>query len=121
MPLSEDEQRILQEIEKNFYDNDPAFAREVSSSTLGRNAGRNLKLAAAGFVAGLVVLILGFTESLGLGFLGFVAMLASAAVFERNVRHLGKGAMQHASRRTGTITDLFGARSRRLRARFKRR
>ena len=37
MPLSEDEQRILQEIERNFYDSDPAFAREVSTTTLYRH------------------------------------------------------------------------------------
>ncbi|HAF67718.1 MAG TPA: DUF3040 domain-containing protein, partial [Acidimicrobiaceae bacterium] len=34
MPLSDDEQRILHEIEKEFYDSDPEFAREVGETTL---------------------------------------------------------------------------------------
>ena len=31
MPLSEDEQRILDEIERSFYKHDPAFARNVKA------------------------------------------------------------------------------------------
>ena len=42
MPLSEDEQRILQEIEQQLYASDPELAREVSSTTVYRHAGRNL-------------------------------------------------------------------------------
>ena len=49
MPLSEDEQRILDEIERSFYKHDPAFARNVSTATLTRQAGRNCKLAALVF------------------------------------------------------------------------
>ena len=53
MPLSEDEQRILQEIEQQLYASDPQLARDVSSTTIYRHAGRNLKWAALGFVLGL--------------------------------------------------------------------
>ena len=41
VPLSEDEQRILHEIERRFYESDPAFASQVSQTTLYRHAGRN--------------------------------------------------------------------------------
>ncbi|HYX44684.1 MAG TPA: DUF3040 domain-containing protein, partial [Acidimicrobiales bacterium] len=70
MPLSEDEQRILHEIEQQFYESDPAFAREVGKTTLYRHAGRNLKWAALGFICGFVLLVGGFTASLFWGFLG---------------------------------------------------
>ena len=120
MPLSEDEQRILQEIEKNFYDSDPAFAREVSSRTLYRHAGRNVKWAALGFVAGLLTLVLSFTQSLVLGFLGFLVMLGCAFVMERNVRKMGRAGLQSMSQRTGGLADLIGDRSKRLRERFRR-
>ena len=120
MPLSEDEQRILQEIERSFYDNDPAFAREVSSKTLYRHAGRNLKWAALGFVAGLAVLVVSFAQSLILGFLGFLVMLGSAFVFERNARKMGKAGLQSVSQRTGNLSELLGDRSKRLRERFRR-
>ena len=38
MPLSEDEQRILHQIEQQFYESDPAFAQQVSQTTLYRHA-----------------------------------------------------------------------------------
>jgi hypothetical protein len=120
VPLSEDEQRILQEIERSFYDNDPAFAREVSSKTLYRHAGRNLKWAALGFIAGLAVLVVSFAQSLILGFAGFLVMLGSAFVFERNARKMGKAGLQSVSQRTGNLSDLLGERSKKLRERFRR-
>ena len=120
MPLSEDEQRILQEIERSFYDNDPAFAREVSSKTLYRHAGRNLKWATLGFVAGLAVLVVSFAQSLFVGFLGFLVMLGSAFVFERNARKMGKAGLQSVSQRTGNLSEMLGDRSKKLRERFRR-
>lgn len=120
MPLSEDEQRILQQIEKNFYDSDPAFAREVSTTTLYRHAGRNVKWAAVGFVAGLVLLVLTFTQSLIIASLGFVISLACAIVGERNLRKMGKAGLQSVTQRTGNLGDVLGARSRKLKERFKR-
>ena len=51
MPLSEEEQRILSEIERRFYASDPKTAHQLSTTTLYRHAGRNCKWAAAGFVA----------------------------------------------------------------------
>jgi hypothetical protein len=120
VPLSEDEQRILQEIERSFYDNDPAFAREVSSKTLYRHAGRNLKWAALGFIAGLAVLVVSFAQSLILGFAGFLVMLGSAFAFERNARKMGKAGLQSVSQRTGNLSDLLGERSKKLRERFRR-
>ena len=120
MPLSEDEQRILQEIERNFYDSDPALAHGISSTTLYRHAGRNLKYAGAGFVAGLVILILGFTASIFLGFLGFLVMVASAFFFYVNAAKMGKAGLQSVSQRTGNITDIVSKRSQRMRERFRR-
>ncbi len=120
VPLSEEEQRILQEIERNFYDSDPAFAREVSTTTLYRHAGRNLKWAGAGFVAGLVILILGFTESVFLGFIGFLVMTACAFLFYVNLAKMGRAGLQTVSQKTGNITELMGKRSQKLKDRFRR-
>jgi hypothetical protein len=120
VPLSEDEQRILQEIERNFYDSDPAFAGKVGTTTLYRHAGRNLKWATVGFVAGLVILIAGFTESVVLGFLGFLIMVGSAFLFYLNAAKMGKAGLQSVSQRTGNITEIMGRRSQKLKDRFRR-
>ncbi len=86
MPLSEDEQRILQEIEANLSATDPALVQQVSETTLYRHAARAIKWAVAGFLAGLVLLILTFATSLVLGIAGFLVMLACLLVIERNAR-----------------------------------
>ena len=120
MPLSEDEQRILQEIERNFYDSDPAFAREVSAATLSRHAARNVRLSILGFIAGLVILITLFTRSVLFGFLGFAVMVGSGFLFYVNAARLGRANLQAVSARTGSISEMFGQRSQKLRERFKK-
>ena len=94
MPLSEDEQRILQEIEAQFYATDPQLAQQVSETTLYRHAARTIRWAVLGFVAGFVVLVGSFASSLILGFAGFLAMLACAFIVERNVRKLGRAGLE---------------------------
>jgi hypothetical protein len=122
VPLSEDEQRILQEIEQQFYEHDPHLAREVGSTTLYKHAGRNLKWAALGFVAGFALLIASFASSLVLGFAGFLVMLVCAFVFERNLRKLGRAGWQQMTEtmRAGNLREYFGDAGNRLRRRFKR-
>lgn len=122
MPLSEDEQRVLRDIERSFYENDPDFAREVSSRTLYRHTRRNLKWATLGFVLGLVVLVTSFAANVVVGFGGFLVMLASAFVFERNLRKEGKSRLQDLrdSVQARGLKDALGDTRQRLRDRFNR-
>jgi Protein of unknown function (DUF3040) len=85
MPLSDHEQRILAEIERRLLEEDPKFAHQVGSSFRAHLA-RRLKLAVAGFLVGLIVLVAGFVEYVALGVAGFVIMLASVFVFVRTLR-----------------------------------
>lgn len=120
VPLSDDEIRILQEIEKNFYDSDPAFAREVGTTTLTRNPARNLRWAAVGFAVGLVILIWGFTRSVLLGFLGFAVMVGCGFAFYVNAAKLGRAGLSSVASRTGNLGEALGKRRQRLRERFRR-
>ena len=121
MPLSEDEQRILQEIERSFYEHDPAIASRLRSNTLYRHAGRNCKWAALGFLAGLVLFFF-FVTSTWLGVAGFLVMLASAFVFVTNLRKMGRAGWAQVTQsvRTRGIADAFGDTGKRLRDRFRR-
>jgi hypothetical protein len=85
MPLSEHEQRILAEIERRLLEEDPKFAHQVGSSFRAHLA-RRLKVAGAGFVVGLVVLVAGFVQNVAVGVAGFVIMLTSVFVFVRTMR-----------------------------------
>jgi F0F1-type ATP synthase assembly protein I len=122
MPLSEDEQRILQEIEANLSATDPALVQQVSETTLYRHAARSIKWAVAGFLAGLVLLILTFANSLPLGIAGFLVMLACLLVIERNARKLGKAGLDNltGSLRGGALKGMFGNAGRRWRERWRR-
>ena len=122
LPLSEEEQRILHEIERSFYEHDPAFAKGVSETTLYRHAGRNCKWAALGFVAGLVLLLASFASNRLLGAFGFLAMLGSAFVFERNLRKMGRAGWQQMtqSMRDKGIGDAMNNTRSRLRDRFRK-
>ncbi len=122
MPLSEDEQRILHEIERRFYEHDPEYAKSIESTTLYRSLGRNCKWAALGFVAGLVILLVSFASSVLLGAFGFGVMLVSAIVFTQNLRKMGRAGWQQMTEqmRSHSINDVLGDTRRRLRERFKR-
>jgi hypothetical protein len=122
VPLSEDEQRILSEIEQHLDASDPQLVREVSSTTIYRHAGRNLKWAGVGFVAGLAFMIMTFTTSIVLAFAGFLAMLASAIFFERNLRKMGRAGWHQWTQtmRTNGVRERMGSVGDRMRDRFKR-
>jgi hypothetical protein len=122
VPLSEDEERILNEIEQQLHATDPQLVREVSSTTLYRHAGRNLKWAALGFLGGLVFMVMTFTTSTVLGVVGFLAMLGSAIAFERNLRKMGKAGWRQWTQSVGAngMKDYFGNTQAKLKDRFKR-
>jgi hypothetical protein len=122
VPLSEDEQRILSEIEQHLYASDPQLVREVSSTTIYRHAGRNLKWAGLGFVAGVVVMVLTFISSIPVALAGFFLMLASAIFFERNLRKMGRAGWNQWTQkmRTNGVRERMGSVGDRMRDRFKR-
>ena len=122
MPLSEDEQRILNEIEQKLKESDPHLALEVSSYTVYRHAFRNLKWALVGFVGGLVLMIATLSTSFLLAFVGFLVMLSAAMMFERNARRLGRAGLNSLGRRDPrSWRGIFGDPGRRLRERLGRR
>ncbi len=122
MPLSEDEQRILHEIERRFYEHDPEYAKSIESTTLYRSLGRNCKWSALGFIAGLVILMVSFASNIVLGAFGFAVMLVSAIVFTQNLRKMGRAGWQQMTEqmRSHSVNDVLGDTRRRLRERFKR-
>jgi len=122
VPLSEDEQRILSEIEQQLYQSDPALARDIADTTVYTHAYRNLKWSLLGFVLGLVALILTLGTSYILAFGGFLVMLVSALAVERNARRLGRAGMQQMtqSMKAAGLRDALGNTGSRLKDRLKR-
>ena len=121
-PLSDDEQRILHQIEKEFYDSDPEFAREVSETTLYRHALRSIKWAVIVGVAGIIGVIATLQIHFGLAFVAFLAMCVCAVVMERNLRKMGKAGFQKVTGqvRSGQMRANIGGLSERMRNRMRR-
>lgn len=85
MPLSEHEQRMLDQIESALYAEDPKFASSVRGGRLGATSGRRRLQGAALFCIGLAMLVIGVAvpaTQIGnfpvLSVIGFVVMFGSA-------------------------------------------
>jgi hypothetical protein len=98
VPLSDHEQRILAELEESLVKQDPEFAERVRSESVYRHAGRYCKWAAVTFVLGVVILVGFYSVSVALGCIGVVVMFASAVVFERNLRRMGRAGWHDLTR-----------------------
>jgi hypothetical protein len=81
VPLSEEELRLLEQMEQALAQEDPKFVSTLRGSTLERVA-RMRTIAAGGvFVLGVVMLMGGaMSQFIWLGVLGFIVMLGSATV-----------------------------------------
>jgi len=78
MPLSEHEQRLLDEIEQALYAEDPKFASSVRSARPRSRVRMMLALSAIGVILGLAVVLIGLTANLiVVGVLGFVLIVGS--------------------------------------------
>ncbi len=81
MPLSEEELRLLEQMERALVEEDPKFASTLRGTTLRSTARRRAILAGACFLVGIVMLMAGaVSEMIWLGMAGFVVMLASATI-----------------------------------------
>lgn len=90
MPLSEHEERALEEIARHLSEDDPKFVATVSNTSPVRVHLRRLRWAAAGFVVGLL-LLLGLTFHILFGLVGFALMLTSVVSAIGAIRRLTSG------------------------------
>jgi hypothetical protein len=79
VPLSEEELRLLEQMERALVAEDPKLASTLRGTTLRATARRRALLAGGVFVVGVVVLMTGaVTKNTIVGIIGFVVMLGSA-------------------------------------------
>ena len=81
MPLSEEELRMLQQMERALVEEDPKFASTLRGTSLRQAARSRAVLAGVVFVLGVALLMTGAVARITLvGIAGFLVMLASATV-----------------------------------------
>ena len=93
MALSEDEQRILRQIEADLQ-NDERFAQRVSSSGLYTHSVRTVRWAILGLVVGFGLLVLGLRVHYLAAFAVFMVMLFLLGLIERNARAMSKAGIK---------------------------
>lgn len=84
MPLSEHEQRLLEQMERALYAEDPKFATSMRGAELRSQYRKRAILSGVGFLVGVTLLMAGpvsggpLARTAVLGLVGFALMLASA-------------------------------------------
>jgi hypothetical protein len=116
VPLSEHEQRILEEIEKNLYDEDPRFARDVKRRAPRLSKTARGRAGAVLFAAGFVMLFAFFVGGwVLLGVVAFVMMVSGIVLVAGSITpRESKG--DHKAR----LSQFLSQWEERVRSRYKR-
>jgi Protein of unknown function (DUF3040) len=92
MPLSEHEQRLLDQIERQLYADDPKFASTVRAHDLRSHLVKRIKRFVALLLLGLAALVAGTVlRNVVIGVAGFLVMLAAGLVVGRSLTRLSSG------------------------------
>lgn len=137
MPLSEEELRLLEQMERALVEEDPKLASTLRGTTMQRAARRRAIIAGVAFALGIAALTTGVLASQPVfGIVGFVVMLGAATIGvtalrnpavlnqPRETRHEGFGVVEggrrnrpkksrglrHHSRPSGTFMERMEAR-----------
>lgn len=94
MPLSEDEQRILRQIEEQLQ-RDPNFGRDLHTSRAHTRRSLVVTCLAAAVCLALSIMLLGISPYLS--FVAFVGALVAVLFAEGHVRAMGEAGLNHLS------------------------
>ncbi len=122
MPLSEEEARLLHQLEQSLAAEDPDFASTLRGSKMFARNRRLAVLAGFGFVGGIALLLAGAMIPLVvLGVVGFIVMLASAYIFVNAYRHGIGGAAEAQDKHHNAPPKASGSFVDRMEERWNRR
>ncbi|MEV7864837.1 DUF3040 domain-containing protein [Streptomyces sp. NPDC088124] len=112
MPLSEHEQRMLEQMERALYAEDPKFATALEGSGLRTYTRRRVYQAVAGFLVGIALLMAGMVaQQIWISVVGFLVMLGCAVLAVTGWRKAPKPGEQQAA--GGASADRHQPRQRR--------
>ncbi|WP_055471135.1 DUF3040 domain-containing protein, partial [Streptomyces pathocidini] len=102
MPLSEHEQRMLEQMERALYAEDPKFATALEGSGLRTYTRRRVYQAVAGFLVGIALLMAGMVaQQIWVSVVGFLVMLGCAVLAVTGWRKAPKPGEQAAADGSG--------------------
>ncbi|MEU8589875.1 DUF3040 domain-containing protein [Streptomyces sp. NPDC048664] len=124
MPLSEHEQRMLEQMERALYAEDPKFATALEGSGLRTYTRRRVYQAAAGFLVGIALLMTGVVaKQIWISVVGFLVMLGCAVLVVTGWRKVPKPGEQGVPGAPGSQRQIRQRRSmmNRIEQRWQRR
>ncbi|SDH77753.1 Protein of unknown function [Actinokineospora alba] len=130
MPLSEHEQRLLDQIERALYAEDPKFASTVRGARLRKPSRRRRLQGIALFVLGVALLVVGVMVPFKpadipvVSLLGFLVMFVGALLTLTALRHGGDAASEEGEGQRppgGESAHRRSSFSQRMEERFKKR
>jgi ABC-type bacteriocin/lantibiotic exporter with double-glycine peptidase domain len=89
MPLSEHEQRILEEIERRLAEEDPRLVQSVARATVASHAWRRVRWGLVAFLLGFVMLLL-FVANMWFAVGGFAVMLGSGLLVYHYLKRMSR-------------------------------
>ena len=120
MPLSEHEQKILEEIEKNLYQEDPGFAHGVRRARPRLQEFCRARLGVVTFIGGFALLIAFFVwPSLFLGVAAFGAMVGGIVLIAGSAHGLLTGSRPRRRDVNARVKDTLSEWEQRIRRRYK--
>lgn len=96
MALSDEEERLLHQMEEALAADDPKLSHALSGKGSRRIHRRRAAIAGVGFFAGLVLLVIGMSTNIFFSVLGFVVMLAAAVTAIYSWQHVNDAPTQGA-------------------------
>jgi len=122
MPLSEHEQRLLEQMERALYAEDPKFASSLRSTSASRATRGRAALGVLGVLAGLALLLAGVATMItALGVAGFVLMLVGAVGIYSAIRSTPAAASTDETAASASDTRKSDGFMNRLEDRWRRR
>jgi Flp pilus assembly protein TadB len=92
MPLSEHEQKLLEQLEKQLHEDDPKFANSMGSDPGRSWSTRHIVIGVLATLAGVLLLLVGVSlQSIFVGVLGFIVMGAGVYFATMRSSAAGKG------------------------------
>ncbi|GAB3286567.1 spore wall synthesis complex protein [Sinomonas notoginsengisoli] len=100
MPLSEHEQKMLEQLEKQLHEEDPKFADSMGADALRTFSTKHIVLGVLGVIVGILVLLVGVSiQNIFVGVLGFLLM--GASVYYGTLRRPGRRLRSGRSKGSG--------------------
>lgn len=107
MPLSEHEQKLLEQLEKQLHEDDPKFANSMGSDPGRSWSTRHVVIGVLCALAGVFLLLVGVTlQNIFVGVLGFVVM-GGGVYFATMRSSRGTGASKAGGGKTGKQRSSF--------------